>query len=193
MKIKPAKEAGNVMLEVGPGESRLLAKQAESSPVFRLKRILAPIDFSECSSKALQYAVPFCAQFQASLTLLYVIEIPYGNPEVPLIDLDQWQAEMRQNGERKLMGLSKGEGFRSIATEPIIRMGSPYREILQTAKDKEIDLIVLATHGHSGFSRFIMGSTAERVVRHASCPVLVVREHEHEHDFVEETKETKRF
>jgi len=114
MKIKPAREMGNVTLEVGPGESGLLARQAEASPAFQLKRILAPIDFSECSKKALQYAVAFSAQFQASVALLYVLEIPYGNPEVPLIELDQWQTQMRENGEAKLKNLLNENGFQSI-------------------------------------------------------------------------------
>ena len=61
-----------------------------------------------------------------------------------------------------------------------MREGAPYREIVQAAQDEDIDLIVISTHGHRGFARMFLGSTAERVVRHATCPVLIVREKEHE-------------
>ncbi len=170
-------------------QSKIVTGQTGSGSHFRLQKILVPVDFSECSKKALQYAVPFCAQFQASLTLLYVIEIPYGNAEVPMIEIDQLEVQMREISESKMSEMLKGDEFRSITVRPIIRMGNPYRETIEIAKEERIDLIILSTHGHSGFSRLIMGSTTERVVRHAPCPVLVVREHEH--DFLEESPEMK--
>jgi universal stress protein A len=182
MKIKPAKRARCVTLEVGPGDSRLLAqpKLSTANAPFRLKRILAPVDFSECSRKALQYAAPFCAQFQASLILLHVVEIPYVGSDVPMVQLDQWQAQTNENAINRLNELSQERELRGLTVEQVIRIGNPYREIVAAAKEMPVDLIILSTHGHTGFSRMFMGSTAERVVRHASCPVLVVRENEHE-------------
>ncbi len=61
-----------------------------------------------------------------------------------------------------------------------MRLGSAYHEICAAAKDEEVDLIIIATHGHTGLKHVVLGSTAERVVRHAPCPVLTVRVHEHE-------------
>jgi universal stress protein A len=193
MKIKPAKRARCVTLEVGPGDSRMLAQPRPSAAdtPFCLKRILAPVDFSECSQKALQYAVPFCAQFQAALVLLHVVEVPYVASDVPVIQLDQWQAQMNENAISRLAALKEGPNLRGLKVEQIIRIGNPYREIVAAAKEMPADLIILSTHGHTGFSRMFMGSTAERVVRHASCPVLVVRENEHE--FIQEPGVSGRF
>jgi universal stress protein A len=193
MKIKPAKRARCVTLEVGPGDSRMLAQSRASSTntPFRLKRILAPVDFSECSRKALQYAAPFCAQFQASLVLLHVVEVPYVASEVPVVQLDQWQTQMNENAIHRLTALKQEANLRGLKVENVIRIGNPYREIVAAAKEMPADLIILSTHGHTGFSRMFMGSTAERVVRHASCPVLVVRENEHE--FIREPVGSGRF
>lgn len=69
-----------------------------------------------------------------------------------------------------------------IETESLQRLGTPYKEIIKVAREREVDLIVIATHGHSGLNHFLLGSTAERVVRLAPCPVLVVRQEER--DFI---------
>jgi nucleotide-binding universal stress UspA family protein len=107
------------------------------------------------------------------------------------VQLDQWQTQMNENAIHRLTALKQEANLRGLKVENVIRIGNPYREIVAAAKEMPADLIILSTHGHTGFSRMFMGSTAERVVRHASCPVLVVRENEHE--FIREPVGSGRF
>jgi universal stress protein A len=174
MKIKPATKKGGVLVELGPDEIQIPAKSEAEPPMFKLQKILVPVDFSDCSSKALQYAVPFARQFGAAVLLLHVIE-PY--PSVP--EMAPYDFETVQDGRETL------EKFRKSIDEPVdvktfLRTGIAHTEIVNAAKELEIDLIVISTHGRSGLNRMMFGSTAERVIRHAFCPVLVVREREHE-------------
>src|SRR5688572_22062520 len=146
MKVKPTKRRGRVLMEVGSGESKLLSKgdsATQRSPL-QLKRILVPVDFSDCSKKALQYALPFARQFQATLALLYVVQIPYGMGEAGMIEIGRFRDQMGKDGARRLAALLKKEDP-SIHSESIVREGSPYNEIIQLAKEKEIDLIILST------------------------------------------------
>ncbi len=182
MKVKLGPRAGRVVMELGPGESDLVAQPRDA---LKLKRILVPLDFSECSEKALQYAVAFTEQFPASLTLLYVVEISYGAGEAAIIDLQKTKREMVEEAKRKL-AVSARTIPKSIRVRTVVETGIAYDEIIRLARETETDLIIISTHGRSGLKRFFMGSTTEKVVRHASCPVLVVREQEH--DFVSEKK-----
>jgi universal stress protein A len=88
---------------------------------------------------------------------------------------------MRRSAER-LETLSRAVKASNIESESSQRLGTPYEEIVKVAKEMEVDLIIIATHGYTGLKHFLLGSTAERVVRLAPCPVLVVREEER--DFV---------
>lgn len=185
MKVKPRprRGSGKVVVDVGPGESKFLSEGAsEPKHVFQLKKILVPIDFSECSEKALQYAIPFARQFQASLTLLYVVQMPYAaGEEAAVIDMVRLQSQMGADGKQGLAALiTVNAPAAKIPMASIVREGSPSQEIIQTAQERDIDLIIISTHGRTGLPHFFLGSTAERVVRHATCPVLVVREQEHE-------------
>jgi universal stress protein A len=147
-----------------------------------LKRILVPIDFSPLSKKALQYALRFAEQFRAGLTLLHVIE-----PDVPpAFDGFMIAPPMSPNGDRtrcanRLKVLASSMAIRATSdARSTVRMGLPAHEIVEAAKELDVDLIIIATHGYTGWKHFAIGSTAERVVRAAPCPVLVVREKEHE-------------
>lgn len=186
MKIKPAKAPGTVVVEVGPKDQSMLSPQAvpaeESAAGFELRRILVPIDFSDCSRKALAYAVPFARQFGASLTLLYVVQMNYAVGEFGAIDFPVPEKEMRANAERELAKLVAAAVPVPLSTETLVRVGRPVQEIVATAKEKEIDLIIISTHGHTGLKHILLGSVTENVVRYAPCPVLTVREHEH--DFI---------
>lgn len=184
MKIKPADKKGRILMELGPGESKLVAQPGIDS--LKLKKILAPTDFSECSEKGLRYATAFAEQFRASLTLLNVVEIAYGAGEAAVIDFEKYKKEANEESRRKLAKLVK-QSPKSVPTKGIVRTGSPYDEIVRFAQEAETDLIIISTHGRSGLKRFFLGSTAEKIVRHAPCPVLVIREREHEFiDFPEE-------
>lgn len=179
MRIKSTKTRRNVVMEVGPGESRLLSESPARS-LFRLKRILVPIDFSERSHKALEYAIPFAKQFQAEILCLHVIEIPYGAGESGFVaEMEAFRKDMLRD-TRKRMDELRSRQMAGIPSRAEVRTGAPYHEITRAAEEENIDLVIMATHGRTGLGRFFLGSTTERVVRHAHCPVLVVREHEHE-------------
>lgn len=142
-----------------------------------LRRILVPIDFSDHSKKALQYAIPFAEQFKASIDLLYVVEpaiypadFSFGQVGFPAVE-----DELRQRGAEELEGLIKREIGARVIARSSVRTGKAAYEIEQYAGEESIDLIIIATHGHSGVEHVLFGSTAEKVVRHAPCPVLVVR------------------
>jgi nucleotide-binding universal stress UspA family protein len=151
------------------------------STCFELKKILVPIDFSDSSEKALRYSARFAEQFGSSVTLLHVIQpavypADFGYPPTVVDTLDE--ATRRQIQERlEEMGRELKQ-----KTDVLVRLGQPYHEITSAAKELNADLIIIATHGRTGLKHVLMGSTAERVVRYAPCPVLTVREREH--DFV---------
>jgi universal stress protein A len=173
MKFKPTKRAGGVLVELGPREQQLPSKPENVvPPLFRLKKILVPVDFSDCSEKAFQYAAAFARQFGADLTLLFVVQ-----PYPPTLEM----GEIDPIGEvtEELEGLRRKVPS-SVRAGTVLRRGEPAFEIVKAARELGVDLIIISTHGRAGVARVLMGSTAEKVVRHSGCPVLVVREHEHE-------------
>lgn len=147
-----------------------------------LNRILVPIDFSGYSRKALQYAIPFARQFNASIDLIYVVEptvypadFSFGQVGFPAIE-----DELRKRGAEELDELLLHEIGRRVPARRAIRTGKAFYEINQYAREEKMDLIIIATHGHTGIEHALFGSTAEKVVRKAPCPVLVVRTEERE-------------
>jgi nucleotide-binding universal stress UspA family protein len=149
--------------------------------LFRIRRILVPIDFSASAEKALRYAVLFAEQFDAKITLLHVVPVPYYPTE-----LGAFPATIPTTGPSTgtLQARLDADAARFIPAglheRTLCRVGVAFDEICSVARETEADLIIIATHGHTGLKHILVGSTAERVVRHAPCPVLVVREHEHE-------------
>jgi universal stress protein A len=171
MKIKPTPKTGGVVLKLGPDETQI-PTQAPAS-VFRIKRILVPLDFSDCSTKALEYALPFAKQFGAELKLLHVTEVYTPGPELGFVETEDLQAKANLD---RICSTVKG----SVACSWSMRTGAPAGEIVEAARELGIDLIIISTHGRKGLTRMFLGSTTETVVRHAPCPVLVVRETERE-------------
>jgi nucleotide-binding universal stress UspA family protein len=187
MKIKPVPRQKKVTVELRRSDDRLLEKSAAAGTksVFRLARILVPVDFSEFSSKALDYALAFADQFDARVVLLHVVE-PAVYPESYMLvatALDDLNDDLLRLAQQKLAELSKKRIGSRVASESLVRTGRAYSEIVAAARELNADLIILATHGYTGLKHVLLGSTAERVVRHAPCPVLTVRDPEHE--FVE--------
>jgi nucleotide-binding universal stress UspA family protein len=142
-----------------------------------IKNILVPIDFSDYSKNALKYAVEFAKNFSAKLFLIYVVEpiiypadFSMGQVAIPSTDID-----IQNRAEEELKKLAD-EIQTDIQVETIIKTGKPFVEINETAREKDIDLIIIATHGHTGVEHLLFGSTAEKVVRKAPCPVLTLRE-----------------
>jgi universal stress protein A len=184
MKVKPSRHAGEVLMEIGGRDERFLA--TTTAPEFGIKRILVPLDFSDCSKKALRYALALARQHGAALDLLYVLPtLPYGSGEYGVFDYGKLQEDMKASAEMKLAKtLSEEIGqCPSVRAGSILRIGTAAREIVDVARTLPADLIVIATHGRTGLKHVLLGSVAEQVVRHAPCPVLVVREREHEFVF----------
>lgn len=176
MKIKPTSTHG-VVVELGPGEAQL---PGNGEAVFRLKRILVPVDFSDCSRKALLYGISFARQFGAELVLTNVLE-PYAPvPELASVDWELILARMKEGGESALAKLRDELKDKKVRIRTELRIGRPDLEIVRAADELDVDLILLATHGYTGLKRVFLGSVAEHVTRYAHCPVLIVREREHE-------------
>jgi universal stress protein A len=149
--------------------------------IIHLKKILVPTDFSETSKKAIQYALRFAEQVGCEIALLYVVEpaIPMiGAPLViePFTEKDEFSIAKKELAV--LAAESHTNGAHSVSS--LVRVGHAPNEINKVAKDLDVDLIIISTHGYTSWRHFCIGSTAERVVRTAPCPVLVVREKEHE-------------
>jgi nucleotide-binding universal stress UspA family protein len=157
---------------------------AISSP-FAIHRILVPIDFSPCSTKALRYAIPLASQFRARLCLLHVAEGYY--PISPLGPVDPASADALARGDAagQLAQLATCEIARQVPVDILARNGYPPKEIVRAAREFYCDLIVISTRGYTGLKHVLAGSITESVVRNAPCPVLVVREREHEFISVE--------
>jgi nucleotide-binding universal stress UspA family protein len=142
-----------------------------------IKKILVPIDFSENSSSILQSAFPFAEKFSASIFILYVIEDLYSlyRFSIPHISFDELEKEMMASAETKMENFLEKNMNTTIPFKSKIGYGHVADEILQTAGDEGIDLIIMGTHGYKGIEKVFLGSVAEKVVRSASCPVLTLR------------------
>jgi nucleotide-binding universal stress UspA family protein len=146
----------------------------------KLKHILVPTDFSEPAKKALRYAASFAEQFDARITLLHVVEpIPFG-AGVEAVPLMMPEDELAILAKSRLASLGRHEFMPLLQVSPMVSRGKAWQEIVAAARKTEADLILIATHGYTGLEHALLGSTAEKVVQHAPCPVLVVRETERE-------------
>ena len=147
----------------------------------RLKKILVPVDYSDCSRVAMEYALFLAERFDAEIEVLHVAEIPLEEEEHTVVKPDTGEEEVL-SGLIMHQAVKAGTEFLAPfvrdATIPIERgllKGRPGKVIVEAAADRGADLIVMGTHGRSGFDRLIMGSVTERVLRSAPCPVVVVR------------------
>lgn len=142
-----------------------------------IKRIVFATDFSEGSSHALPYAVDIAKQYGAKLYFVHVIYdvAKTAGWYVPHISIDEMYSDMVKSAKAELEKIFIDElrGFKDL--EHVVLKGIPYEEITRFSADNGIDLIVLGTHGRKGMDRMLFGSTAEQIVRNASCPVLSVR------------------
>ena len=146
-----------------------------------VNRVLVPTDFSEASQVALEYAVAVAEAFEASLHLLHVVE---------RLPSDVWQSssavpaglyEEVERGAREGVNRLLTEQQRTrLRVQSAVQAGKPFLEIIRYARDHDIDLIVMGTHGRGPVVQLLMGSVAEKVVRKAPCPVLTVRPPQHD-------------
>lgn len=154
---------------------------APAHPALRLKKILVPIDFSPPSKNAFKYAVRFAEEFGGELTFLYVLEPQSLTGFIAIPEATAFvESDIVAAGKNLRSLVASLRNVRIERPRWKVRGGLPSHEIVEAAKEMDADLIVIATHGYTGWKHFCIGSTAERVVRAAPCPVLVVREKEHE-------------
>ena len=142
---------------------------------FKIERILVPLDFSPASIEALDYAVSLAKQLRAAIHLVHV-HPPDEASSVPGAGHLLFQsAEAIERLNEELTGIHRKHVPTFRPENCHIRGGQPYQQIIRLAREIDADLIVLSTRGYSGLKHLLLGSTAERVVRNAPCPVLVVR------------------
>ena len=146
-------------------------------PALSFKQILVPIDFSDCSVGALDYALALGQKLGTKLTLLHVVEpaVYQENYLMSPNSLDETNQNLIAAGRDRLAALRTKVTTHGLPVETLVRMGRAQSEISDTAKAIGSDLIVMGTHGHGGLKHVLLGGTAERVVRQAPCPVLTVR------------------
>jgi len=175
MKVKPTPTPGRVVVEVDRKDEALLTPGKPPAP-FALQRILVPVDFSDCSKRALQYALPVARQSGATLVLIYVMPANYFvGSEFGPVDFPLPEGEWREQSRRELEALAQREISGHVPFEVRVVQGQPAHEIAACAQETKADLIVISTHGRTGLRHVLVGSVAENVVRYAPCPVLVVR------------------
>jgi nucleotide-binding universal stress UspA family protein len=146
--------------------------------MIKMKKILFPTDFSEAALEASKYALSFARDFKSHLYVLHVVNEKIFTEGLNLprvVSIDDLEKELMEEGRKRLKTLYPAEEVKDLEWEGVIRKGKPFLEIIRFAKENDIDLIVIGTHGRSGFEHIIFGSTAEKVVRKAPCPVLSVR------------------
>ena len=144
-----------------------------------LKNILVPTDFSETSSLAAGYAVEMAKRFSATIHLLHVIEEPIAT--IPLLETygapskDEYEAA----AQAMLDNWTLPDGAEDCTIVRRFHHGSPFLQIIHDARDNDIDLIVMGSHGRGLVAHLLLGNVAEKVVRKASCPVLTIRPEGH--------------
>ena len=144
-----------------------------------IDHILVPVDFSQCSFEALEYAIQFAERVAARLTIFHAVHLNYAYiaEGYAMVDLPVLIDQAGRDAEREMqrfVGLAK---FRNVKFETAVAAVPPGPDICEFADKREVDLIITATHGRTGLKHLLMGSVAERVVRHARQSVLVVPSH----------------
>jgi nucleotide-binding universal stress UspA family protein len=147
-----------------------------------MKKVLVPTDFSDSARHALTYGVSFAKEYGAELVLLHVVEnitVGYASDLFPVPMAEVFQ-EISGYARTELAKLGQEARGRGLAVQEQVVQGKPSNEIIRFASENAVDMIVLGTHGKGMLDQALFGSTTERVVRRAPCPVLTVRMAEHE-------------
>ncbi len=143
----------------------------------KIKTILFPTDFSQGARAAMDHAITLAKDYHAKLILLYVIQdISIAEWYIPSsLSVTDLVEDMQKSAWQEMdkWGADVSASVKDV--EKMVVRGVPFVEIIKTAKEREADLIIIGTHGRTGIDHMLFGSTAEKVVRKASCPVLTVR------------------
>lgn len=144
-----------------------------------IKRILVPVDFSAASLRALDYAIEVGRRFKPEFMVLYVLEPIYYPAPADLYgagyNMGTVYQELERAGRTHLSHIVAAFQKKRLPVRALLRVGTAYDVIVETAKKLKADVIIMSTHGRTGLSHALMGSVAEKVVRSAACPVLTVR------------------
>jgi nucleotide-binding universal stress UspA family protein len=159
------------------GKRRAAAASEKTAAPFAPKRILVPVDFSQLSRAALDQALQIASQFGASVTLFHAVEPIIQPVEFAIVPSEMEEVNMiqMQNARKQLEAIAAEKKTEQLARNVQVKLGKPWHAIVDEAARIKADLIVISTHGRTGLKHALMGSTAERVVQHAPCSVLVVR------------------
>jgi nucleotide-binding universal stress UspA family protein len=143
----------------------------------QIKTILFPTDFSNGARAAMDYALSLAQDYQAKLILLYVIQdISIAEWYIPsTLSVADLVEDMQKSAWKEMDKWAAEAAGRVTDVEKLVERGVPFVEIIRTSKEKKADMIVIGTHGRTGIDHMLFGSTAEKVVRKAPCPVLTVR------------------
>lgn len=136
----------------------------------KCQHILVPMDFSPDAERALDSAIGLAQQFQARMTLLHVIYLP----EAADVNLGAYLKKVQSEMEQEMAACQKRAEDAGVAVDAVVVHGVPSPKIVETAEDQRADLIVMGTHGRTGLQHLLIGSVAERVIRLAPCPVMVI-------------------
>lgn len=141
-----------------------------------IRGILVPVDFSECSEKAFSWALDLAEKWKATITLLHVVPTPPYSPVVmgSYFDPSAFERNLLADAENSARALLDRQATRSVPTGIKVCVGEPFHAICRIAEEEQFDMIIMGSHGRTGLPHIVLGSIAERVVRHAPCPVLVV-------------------
>jgi len=147
-----------------------------------IKRILVPTDFSEPGRTALLYAVEFADQFGAAVDLLHVIDSVPAGALLSYRPIEELRQSLRVHADEQMGKLHTEWSEHNFPVTKVIVDGHPFVEIVRHAKENEVDLIIMGTHGRGAIAHMMLGSVAEKTIRKSPCPVLTVRHPEH--DFI---------
>ncbi|MBU0986585.1 MAG: universal stress protein [Proteobacteria bacterium] len=142
----------------------------------KIKNILCPTDFSDISNNAIPWAISLASTHHARLWLLHVVDQLHGIEQYQILTLTPQEiAETMLTRAKAELSKIAGKIKNDIKVEIAAKQGKAFVEIIKTAKEQDIDLIVIGSHGRTGLSNVLIGSVAEKVSRKAPCPVLIVR------------------
>lgn len=141
-----------------------------------IRTILVPVDFSEFSQRAFTWALALAEKWEARVIVLHVVSIPAYPPMITgtYFNPVEFETALQKDGEERIQEFVSQAANTTVTIETRVVLGLPFSDICQLAEQNHVDVIVMGSHGRTGIGHILLGSVAERVVRHALCPVLVV-------------------
>jgi len=143
--------------------------------MWSIKKILVPTDFSKGSEASLDAAIELAKKFDAAIVLMHAYQVPvYAYPASPVVPIPDLTSYVEEAASKQLETAATAARGKGVPVTTVLRVGSPWEQILRTSKEQEAGLIVIGSRGLHGLPRALMGSTAEKVVRHSPIPVMTL-------------------